>query len=247
MLTNGRKRAVRCYWRFPFNCDRRGGGIPSRSHRGDVLFEQGLGSGCHKQPSSPIRRGMLAVNIKGSPYSITELIMVLGSQPDVSHKPGCHYFPPRPQLQHANHSATEPPCGQYTQRYSQAGSTCDAGGFELPLLQHYHGVRPRGRWAATSVDRWWRHCRCLRDARQAALDSASSPSTMTSSSTRPGTGSRRARCSRRGGDISRGGAARTRARNRETWRSTAGPTTTTTTTDGGRRRAAAARSRRTRR
>ena len=42
---------------------------------------------------------------KGSPYSITErrvleLIPVLGSQPagDVSHKPGCHYFPPGLQL-----------------------------------------------------------------------------------------------------------------------------------------------------
>ena len=31
---------------------------------------------------------------------VPELIMVLGSQPagDVSHKPGCHYFPPGPQL-----------------------------------------------------------------------------------------------------------------------------------------------------
>jgi len=42
---------------------------------------------------------------KGSQYSITEhevleLIPVLGSQPagDVSHKPGCHYFPPGLQL-----------------------------------------------------------------------------------------------------------------------------------------------------
>ena len=42
---------------------------------------------------------------KGSPYStnerrVPELIPVLGSQPagDVSHKPGCHYFPPGLQL-----------------------------------------------------------------------------------------------------------------------------------------------------
>jgi len=42
---------------------------------------------------------------KGSPYSITEcripeLIQVSDSQPagDVSHKPGCHYFPPGPWL-----------------------------------------------------------------------------------------------------------------------------------------------------
>jgi len=42
---------------------------------------------------------------KCSPYSITkrrvpELIPVLGSQPacDMSHKPGCHYFPPGLQL-----------------------------------------------------------------------------------------------------------------------------------------------------
>ena len=42
---------------------------------------------------------------QGSPYSITErmvpeLIPVLGSQPagDLNHKPGCHYFPPGPQL-----------------------------------------------------------------------------------------------------------------------------------------------------
>ena len=42
---------------------------------------------------------------KASPYStaerrVPELIPVLGSQParDVSHKPGCQYFPPGPQL-----------------------------------------------------------------------------------------------------------------------------------------------------
>ena len=45
------------------------------------------------------------VKSKGSPYLITErrvpeLIPVLGIRPagDVSHKPGCHYFPPRLQL-----------------------------------------------------------------------------------------------------------------------------------------------------
>ena len=52
---------------------------------------------CHAASVNPSK--------KGSPYSITErrvpeLITVLGSQPagDVSHKPGCHYFPPGLQL-----------------------------------------------------------------------------------------------------------------------------------------------------
>jgi len=51
------------------------------------------------------RESTLFLGLKGSPYSITErrvpeLIPVLGSQPagGVSHKPGCHYFPPDPQL-----------------------------------------------------------------------------------------------------------------------------------------------------
>ena len=51
------------------------------------------------------RESTLFLGLKASPYSITErrvpeLIPVLGSQPagDVSHKPGCHYFPPSLQL-----------------------------------------------------------------------------------------------------------------------------------------------------
>ena len=82
----------------------------------------------HPQPITVPTRDSESMWGKGSPYSITEhrvpeLIQILGSQPagDVSHKPditGCHYFPPGLQLpqrpfctwvQHANHSATEPP------------------------------------------------------------------------------------------------------------------------------------------
>jgi len=71
------------------------------------------------------RRG----RVKGSPCSITEsrvpeLILVLGSQPtgDVSHKPGGRLplLSARPTVtiatikRAANHSATEPPCGEET-------------------------------------------------------------------------------------------------------------------------------------
>ena len=55
--------------------------------------------------NTPCRSRVTLKKGNGSPYSITErrvpeLISVLGSQPagDVSHKPGCHYFPQGVQL-----------------------------------------------------------------------------------------------------------------------------------------------------